>query len=53
MRRSSRAFVSLRSDATVTDEELVAHVRSRLAGDKAPREFVRLDDLPHAATGRL
>nr|WP_306270522.1 AMP-binding protein [Ornithinimicrobium sp. HY1793] len=48
-----RAFVTLRSGASVTDEELVAHVRSRLAGYKVPREFVRLDELPHTATGKI
>ncbi|WP_425607047.1 AMP-binding enzyme [Ornithinimicrobium faecis] len=48
-----RAFVTLRSGVSVTNEDLVAHARSRLAGYKVPREFMRLDELPHTATGKI
>ena len=48
-----RAFVTLRSGADVSDDQLVTHVRSRLAGYKVPREFVRVDELPHTATGKI
>lgn len=48
-----RAFVTLRSGATATDEELIAHVRSQLAGYKVPRDFVRMTELPQTATGKI
>jgi O-succinylbenzoic acid--CoA ligase len=45
------AFVVL--DADVTDEELVAHCRVRLAGYKVPRAIVRVDELPRTTSGKL
>lgn len=35
------------------DEELAAHCRERLAGYKVPREFVRHEQLPRNAAGKL
>ena len=36
----------------VADDELVAHVRSRLAGYKQPRHIVRVDELVRSPTGK-
>ena len=36
----------------VGDDELVAHVRSRLAGYKQPRHIVRVDELVRSPTGK-
>ncbi len=48
-----RAFVALRSGATVTEEELVAWVQSRLARFKAPKRVVFLAELPKGGTGKI
>lgn len=37
----------------VTSEELIAHCRARLAGYKAPRAIVFVDELPRTAAGKL
>src|SRR3954447_23072500 len=37
----------------VTDAELAAHCRERLAGYKVPRAFERVDELPRTASGKL
>ncbi|MEA2398279.1 MAG: o-succinylbenzoate---CoA ligase [Thermoleophilaceae bacterium] len=37
----------------VPDHELDAHCRSRLAGYKVPRRFVRMDELPRNAAGKV
>ena len=37
----------------VTDDELAAHCRERMAGYKVPRAFVRHDELPRNAAGKL
>lgn len=47
------AFIVLRAEHHPTDEDLIAHLRERLAGYKVPRIFVRLDELPHTATGKI
>jgi o-succinylbenzoate---CoA ligase len=36
----------------VTDEELRAHCRERLAGFKVPRAFVRTGEIPRTASGK-
>ena len=46
------AHVTLRDGAEVTDEELAAHVRERLAGFKVPRWFLR-GELPRTSTGKI
>jgi len=45
------AHVVLRAPAG--DEELAAHCRAELAGYKVPRRFVRHDELPRNATGKV
>ncbi|MEO3791729.1 AMP-binding protein [Nonomuraea sp. B10E15] len=46
------AYVSLAAGASVTEGELVEHVRGRLAHFKAPRE-VAFCDLPKTSTGKI
>lgn len=37
----------------VTDDELIAHARERLAGYKVPKAFHRRDELPRNAAGKI
>jgi acyl-CoA synthetase (AMP-forming)/AMP-acid ligase II len=37
----------------VADGELAAHCRGRLAPHKVPKAFVRVDELPRNAAGKL
>jgi fatty-acyl-CoA synthase len=46
------AVVRLRPGAQLTAEELTAFVRGRLAGYKAPRRLVIVDDVPRTAQGK-
>ncbi len=46
------AFVVLRGGAEVAEEELIEHVRGRLARFKAPKS-VTFGDLPKTATGKI
>lgn len=46
------AYVSTVPDATVTEAELIAHVRERLAHFKAPKAIV-FDELPKTSTGKI
>ncbi len=48
-----KAFVSLRSGAEVTPEELIAHCKQRMAAYKYPRQMVVVDELPKTATGKI
>ncbi|KRE42784.1 acyl-CoA synthetase [Knoellia sp. Soil729] len=45
------AFVVRKGE--VTEEELVAHVRERLAGFKLPKRVVFVEDLPRNASGKI
>jgi o-succinylbenzoate---CoA ligase len=47
------AYVVLRAAASASDDELRAHCRARLAAYKAPRAFVRVDELPRTASGKV
>ena len=47
-----KAFVVV-GEATVSEEDLKAHVKAHLAGYKAPREVEFLDELPRNATGKI
>lgn len=49
---SPLAYVELKSGATASAEELIAHCRSLLAGFKVPRE-VRFEEIPKTATGKI
>ncbi|HEX3241319.1 MAG TPA: AMP-binding protein [Solirubrobacterales bacterium] len=47
-----RAYVALRSGATATPEDLVAHCREALAVYKAPRQVVIVAEIPKTLTGK-
>ncbi|WP_371153529.1 AMP-binding protein [Jannaschia sp. 2305UL9-9] len=46
------AFVELKPGADVTEAELIAHVRARLAGFKTPKSVV-FGELPKTSTGKI
>ena len=46
------AFVELKPSAKVTESELIAHCRSRLAGFKTPK-LVVFQELPKTSTGKI
>jgi fatty-acyl-CoA synthase len=48
-----KAYAVLKPDASVTPDELRAHVRDRLAGFKVPDEVEILDELPKTSTGKV
>jgi long-chain acyl-CoA synthetase len=49
----AHAFVVLRQGATVSEEDLLQHCRSRLAAYKVPRQITFVADLPKTSTGKL
>jgi fatty-acyl-CoA synthase len=46
------AYVELKDGASVTEAELVAHCRARMAGFKIPKSFV-FGPLPKTSTGKI
>jgi acyl-CoA synthetase (AMP-forming)/AMP-acid ligase II len=48
-----RAFVVPRPGAALTDDEVIAHCRERLAGYKVPRRVQFRDSLPRNAAGKV
>lgn len=46
------AFVEVKEDATVTEEDLIAFARERLAGFKTPKKVV-FRELPKTSTGKI
>ena len=48
-----KAFVVLTGAASATEEELIAHVKSKIAGYKAPKAVEFVDELPKSATGKI
>lgn len=48
-----KAFVVLEEAAEVTQEQVVTHVRSRLARFKCPESVDIVDELPHLLTGKV
>ena len=46
------AFVELKEGATATEEEVIAHCRSLIAGFKCPKKVV-FGELPKTATGKI
>ena len=49
----TKAFVVLKAGAQLTEAELQAFVKERLAPYKYPRQIEFLDDLPKTATGKI
>lgn len=47
------AFVTLADGGAVTEAELAAHCRERLAHYKYPRRVVVVEELPHTPTGKV
>ncbi|MGO9456845.1 MAG: AMP-binding enzyme, partial [Acidimicrobiales bacterium] len=47
------AFVVVRPAATLTEDDLVAHCRARLAGFKVPKGVMFLDALPRNPSGKV
>ena len=48
-----KAFVVMRPGMTATAAELTAHVRTKIAGYKAPRDIDIIVDLPKTSTGKI
>jgi fatty-acyl-CoA synthase len=48
-----KAFVTLKPGASAEPDELIQHVKSRLAGFKAPDEVEIVDALPKTSTGKI
>jgi acyl-CoA synthetase (AMP-forming)/AMP-acid ligase II len=48
-----RAFVVLKPGQEITEQALIAHCRSRLAGFKTPKQVMFLDTLPRNPSGKV
>jgi acyl-CoA synthetase (AMP-forming)/AMP-acid ligase II len=48
-----RAFVVLRPGHQITEQALIAHCRSRLAGFKTPKQVVFMETLPRNPSGKV
>ena len=48
-----KAYVVLRAGTSVTQQELIAHVRTKIASYKAPREVDITAELPKTSTGKI
>ena len=48
-----KAFVVLKPGAQVDEQELMDHVRSKIARYKAPKAVAFLDELPRTSTGKV
>jgi fatty-acyl-CoA synthase len=48
-----KAFVTLCAGTSATQQELIAHVRTKIAGYKAPREVAITIELPKTSTGKI
>jgi long-chain acyl-CoA synthetase len=48
-----RAFVALKEEGAVSEEELIAHCKERMADYKYPRQIEFLDEIPKTPTGKF
>jgi fatty-acyl-CoA synthase len=48
-----RAYVVVSDGASVSEQDIKAHVKANLARYKVPRDVVFLDELPRNATGKV
>jgi fatty-acyl-CoA synthase len=48
-----KAFVVLKAGETADEQELIDHVKSRIARYKAPKAVAFLEELPKTSTGKV
>lgn len=48
-----KAFIVLGAGESLTEEQLTAYCKERMAGFKIPRYYSFLNELPHTATGKI
>ncbi|MFC0315993.1 AMP-binding protein [Gordonia phosphorivorans] len=48
-----KAYVVLAAGSAATEADVIAHVKSKIASYKAPREVEFLDELPKTSTGKI
>ena len=48
-----KAYVVLRSDTSTTPEDMIAHMRAKIAGYKVPRDIDIIVELPKTSTGKI
>jgi acyl-CoA synthetase (AMP-forming)/AMP-acid ligase II len=48
-----KAYVVLRAGTSATQQDLIAHVKTKIAGYKAPRDIAITMDLPKTSTGKI
>ncbi|GGF21386.1 3-[(3aS,4S,7aS)-7a-methyl-1,5-dioxo-octahydro-1H-inden-4-yl]propanoyl:CoA ligase [Williamsia phyllosphaerae] len=48
-----RAYLTVRSGAHISEDEVIAHCRSTLANFKVPRSVVVIDEFPRNAAGKI
>ena len=48
-----KAFIVLKEGETLTEDEVLAYCRERLAAYKVPRQIVFVDELPKTAVGKI
>lgn len=47
------AVIKLKTGATVTEEEMIAHCRTHLSSFKIPKKIIFVDELPKTPTGKI
>jgi long-chain acyl-CoA synthetase len=48
-----KAFVALKEEDAVSEEDLIAHCKEQMADYKYPRQIKFLEELPKTATGKF
>ena len=48
-----KAFVALKEEDAVSEEELIAHCKEQMADYKYPRQIEFMEELPKTATGKF
>ncbi len=48
-----KAFVVLKPEAKISEEDLIAYCKQRISGYKAPRQVEFIDTLPKSGTGKI
>jgi fatty-acyl-CoA synthase len=47
------AFVQIAADCTLTEEDVIAHCRGRVASFKIPRRVCFVDEFPMTSSGKV